>query len=128
MKKILTLFAAISLTAFVYAQKIIGTVKDEQGKPLNAANVTLQKAGDSSIVKINAVNTDGKYEFINIPGGKYFVAASFTGYTASYSSVFDVNGSQVTVPEIVMVKTSTNLAAVTIVSKKPMVEVKSDKT
>jgi len=128
MKKILVVFAAILPVAIMNAQQISGTVKDEQGKVLASANVTLQKAADSSIVKINAANQSGKYEFNNIAPGKYFVAVSFTGHATAYSAAFDVNDSNVVVPEIKLEKTATSLAAVTIVSKKPMVEVKADKT
>src|SRR5688572_7248127 len=111
------------------AQKITGTVKDDQGKALSGATVSLQRAKDSSVIKIAATNPAGKYEFINIEPGKYFVSTSFVSYINKRSPLFEVSGSgDMTVPELVLEKASTNLQDVTVTSKKPMIEVKADKT
>lgn len=128
MKLLFTLI--VVLTSFAGStQKITGTVKDEQGKALSGATLTLQRAKDSSVVKLAATNSSGRYEFSNIQPGKYFVGASFVSYVNKRSSLFEVTGSDdVAVAEIVMEKASTNLQDVTVTSKRPMVEVKADKT
>ena len=128
MKLLLTLI--VVLTSFVaYAQKITGTVKDDQGKALSGATLTLQRAKDSSVVKLAATNSSGKYEFINIQPGKYFVSTSFVSYLNKRSPLFEVSGSgDMSVPELVLEKASTNLQDVTVTSKRPMIEVKADKT
>ena len=110
------------------AQKITGIVKDDQGKALSGANVTLHRAKDSTIAKIAATNASGRYDFISIQPGQYFVSTTFVSYSKKNSALFDINGDEITVPELVLEKTSTNLQDVTVTSKKPMVEVKADKT
>lgn len=113
----------------VQAQKITGLVKDEQGKNLSSANIMLKRAKDSSIAKITATNSSGRYEFINIPSGNYFVAITHVGYAQKTSSAFEfTEAAEFMVPDIVMDKASTNLEGITVTSKKPMVEVKADKT
>jgi len=124
---LLTLILIAGITAS--AQKITGTIKDDQGKNLSGANVTLQRAKDSAIVKIAATNSSGHFEFLNIKPGSYFVGTSFVSYRAKRSAMFEVteNG-DFTIPEITLEKASTSLQDVTVTAKKPMVEVKADKT
>ncbi len=124
------LILLVVLTSFAAsAQKITGTVKDDQGKNLSGATVTLQRSKDSSIVKIAATNSSGRFEFINIKAGNYFIGTSYVSYRTKTSSLFEISGSgDVAVPEIVLEKASTSLQDVTVNSKKPMVEVKADKT
>jgi hypothetical protein len=110
------------------SQKISGIVKDDQGKGLPGANITLQRAKDSAIVKIAATNSSGHYEFINIKPGNYFIGYSFISYKPKRSAMFEVAASDLTIPEITMEKVSASLQDVTVTSKKPMVEVKADKT
>jgi len=126
--KLLFTFFLFFASYFVSAQKITGTVKDDQGKALNGATVTLQRAKDSSIVKIAATNSSGQYSFANIQAGNYFIRSSFVSYTNKASTVFEINDGDVTIPEIVLAKSGTELQDVTVTSKKPMVEVRADKT
>lgn len=111
------------------AQKITGLVKDDQGKVLSGASLTLKKIKDSSIVKIAASNVSGHYEFAGISQGRYFVAASFIGYGLKISQSIEVSGAgDVMVPEIILTKMSANLKEVVVTSTKPVIEVKADKT
>jgi len=127
--KLLFMLIVVLTSLAASAQKIAGTVKDDQGKALSGATVSLQRAKDSSVTKIAATNPAGKYEFINIEPGKYFVSTSFVSYINKRSPLFEVSGSgDMTVPELVLEKASTNLQDVTVTSKKPMIEVKADKT
>src|SRR5688572_31739869 len=126
--RLLFILLAVLAGYAVSAQKITGIVKDDQGKPLSGANVTLHRAKDSSMAKIAAANASGRYDFVSIQPGTYFVSTTFVSYNKKNSALFEVNGSDVTVPEIVLEKASTNLQDVTVNSKKPMIEVKADKT
>ncbi len=128
MKFILTLLIVFSGFASL-AQKITGVVKDDQGKALFAVNVMLQKSKDSSIVKMAATNNSGIYEFTNIQPGKYFIGISHISHTQKTSATFDLSGTgNITVPEMSLEKASKSLEAVVVSSKKPMIEVKADKT
>lgn len=111
------------------AQKITGAVKDDQGKALFAVNVMLKKAKDSTLIKMAATNASGKYEFADIQPGKYFIGLSYVSHNPKTSTSFEVSGSgDIVVPEMILVKATTNLQEVVVTSKKPMIEVKADKT
>jgi hypothetical protein len=110
------------------AQQINGLVKDESGNPLNGTTVSLLRARDSATVKLAITKVNGSYSFIGIKEGSYKVMVTFVGYRPSWSPAISFNNSDVTIPEIKMNKLPGNLAAVTVTTKKPMVEVKADKT
>lgn len=116
------------LTAFTQAQQTItGIVTDDVKKPAKGVSVTLHKAKDSSIVKIAITNNDGIYTF-NAVAGKYFISVSNLGFTKQNTANFDIAASNYNVPEIALVKSSKSLGEVTVSSKKPLIEVKADKT
>lgn len=111
------------------AQQITGTVKDEQGKGVEKATISLLLKKDSSVVKLSVSGTAGKYSFSSIPEGEYFVSTSFVGYVPMRSPLFKVSANEnVTVPDILLERATSSMAGVTITSKKPLVEVKADKT
>src|SRR5262245_24589382 len=130
MKKLILLaLTVMTCAAAVNAQNIAGNVKDDQGKGLNGATVTLKKAKDSALVKLAATDAAGHYAFSGINAGNDFVAITYTGHTAKNSAVFEVSGAgDVTVPDLSLVKTAGNLKEVTVAARKPMIEVKADKT
>jgi len=130
MKKILPLIFLFVLTAFTStAQNIKGVVKDTDGNLLANASVSLLNAKDSSIVKLAVTNTSGAYHFTNIKDGRYFANVSYVGYAVSYSPVFEVSGSgDVNIAAIALTKVNSTLKDVTVTAKKPIVEVKADKT
>ncbi|SDC86842.1 outer membrane beta-barrel family protein [Niabella drilacis] len=123
------LFAALFLAAqtTTQAQTITGKVKDEAGKPVEKATVSLLNAGDSSIVKLNATNAGGSYQFNEAANGKYLVMATNVGYSPVYSAVFDYSGADVKLDDLTLERAGTQLAGVVVTTKKPLVEVKADK-
>ncbi|OQP49838.1 TonB-dependent receptor [Niastella populi] len=130
MKKLILLALPLLFCAVIAkAQQITGNVKDDQGKSLSGATVALKKVKDSALVKLAATNTSGQYAFTGINAGSYFVAVSYTGHVAKSSAAFDVSGTgDVTAPEVVLVKATGQLKEVVVAARKPMVEVKADKT
>ena len=123
------LICFLTLTSlFSSAQDISGIIKDESGKGLFGASITLQKAKDSSMVKVAITNKEGNYSFSNINQGKYFVVVSNIGYANNQSAIFDYDGSAYSIPTIDLIKASKQLNEVVVTSKKPMIEVKADKT
>ena len=111
-----------------FSQKISGTIKDEQGKGLAGASVSLKKSIDSSIVKIAVTGNAGDYKFPDIPTGSYFINTSFVGFTASNSPSFEHAANSTIVPAVVLIKTNGDLKAVTVTATRPIVELKADKT
>ena len=110
--------------------KISGSLKDAASKGIHSATVSLFKIKDSSLVKFVTTNKEGRYEFLNIANGKYFVLATNIGYKDVSSSVFEISSSNssFTVPPLIMTDQAKDLAGVTVVSKKPFIETKPDKT
>jgi iron complex outermembrane receptor protein len=130
-----TLFLTTILTVNAQAPKIatatiIGTLQNEQGKPMDYATVTLLRTKDSSVVKGTLSNDAGKYTLDHIAAGNYIIAATNMGYQKSYSPAFEVTGHEVTetVAAIKMLPASRNLQTVTITSSKPLIERKLDRT
>lgn len=129
MRKLVPVFALFMLfSASAMAQQISGVVKDPAGKGIEKATISLLKAKDSSIAKLVVTGSDGLYKVNTDAPGSYLVSASFVGYETVYSSVFEVAGSGVTVPELTISKSTGNLKDVTVTAKKPIIEVKADKT
>ena len=123
----MTVMVLLFSALFTNAQ-ITGIVKQD-GKAVANATVTLHNAKDSSTVKLGVTNNDGKYTFGGIKAGRYLVSASFVGYAKAFGNVFTTTDAPYTVSEIILQKNAnSNLGDVTVVAKKPMIEVKADKT
>lgn len=108
--------------------QVSGVIKDPQGKGLEKSTVSLLRAKDSSVVKLSASTDNGRFSFVTPTAGSYLISATHVGYLPAYSPVFEVSGSGAIVPDLVMIKATGELKAVTVVGQKPMVEVKADKT
>ncbi|MEP6711907.1 MAG: TonB-dependent receptor [Ferruginibacter sp.] len=128
MKNLLVVLGLMLSVGVLKAQKISGTVKEDNGKLSNAATVTLLRAKDSSTVKYAATKDDGIYQFVGIAQGKYLLKISHVGFASKLSPAFEVENEAVKMPEIILNKLSGDLKAVTVTSEKPMVEIKADKT
>ena len=126
---VLILFVASGL--FAQSKGIIrGRVIDQERGGVASASVSLLKAKDSSLVKISVSNKDGRFEFDNIGSDKYVVMASAVGHSKMYSAAIDITESSNSVDlEPIALKTSSKeLKEVTVVSRKPMIEQKIDRT
>lgn len=128
MRKIQVLTAMLLLSGGAFAQRITGIVNDGQGKPLAGATVSLLRAADSAVLKYDATKESGRFLFTDTKDGKYLIGVSHIGAAAYLSAPFDVAGADVALPEIALAKTTGDLKGVTVTAKKPMVEVKADKT
>ncbi len=134
-QKLLLIAGVLLLSAFNLAAqnnaKITGQVKDAAGKPLNAATISLLRSADSSLVKAEVSDAGGNFEIIGVAAGSYFVTASHTSFQRINSNVFTVNaGDNFTVPAMTLTSGDKQLQGVTVTGtyKKPLIEVKADKT
>ncbi len=130
MRKLVSVSAALLLiTSVARSQQVSGLVKDQQGKGLEKSTVSLLNARDSSVVKLAATNTTGKFSFNAPKSGRYLVRASYVGFLPTYSQSFELSGAgDMSLPDLVISKTTGNLKEVTVTTKKPLVEVRADKT
>ncbi|MGI8582588.1 MAG: outer membrane beta-barrel protein [Chitinophagaceae bacterium] len=129
MRNLLLLLICVFTGAISYAQKITGSLKDDQGKSLQGATVSLKRSKDSAVVKFGVTNSSGGYTFTNISNGKYFINTSHVGYAGKNSPAFEVNGEgEQRVPDVLLSKSLGTLKNVDITAAKPIIEVKADKT
>ena len=124
----LLLLLLIPISVFVHGQQINGLAKDESGAPVNGATVSLVRAADSSTIKLAVTKPNGSYDFSGVKEGNYKVMVTHVGYKPAFSTKFSLNTTDMTVPDIKISKVPANLSNVNVVAKKPMVEVKADKT
>lgn len=134
MKKILGLMLLIALTVISQAQtnngKITGHVTDGNQKVVESATITLLQAKDSSVVKIGAAGKDGNFEIDDVVEGRYMVSVSAVGHKKTFSATFDINAANisVTLKTIELIPASKDLAAVTVVARRPLIEQHIDRT
>jgi iron complex outermembrane recepter protein len=132
-RKIFTLTTAIlciALQAMAQApSKISGTVTDNKNNPLKAITISLLNAKDSSLVKADVTDAAGKFDIATTKAGDFLLKFSGIGHETKYSKNYTItDGQTINADAISLAEASKNLQGVTVVSKKPMIEVKADKT
>lgn len=127
MRKLYLIITCIGIGMMANAQNISGVVKEENGKFSNGATVSLLKANDSAIVKYAATKDNGRFKFETITQGKYIIKVTHVGYLPKYGDAFTVGNEDILLPDITLKKMAAELAAVTVTSQKPIVEMKADK-
>ncbi len=120
--------ALATVCSTVNAQKINGLVLQSNGQPVEFATITIHKSQDSSLVKGALSGDDGRYEIASVPAGQYFLKTNAIGMGSGYSPAFDYDGGDKTMEPISIAETATELAQVTVVARRPTIEVKADKT
>jgi iron complex outermembrane receptor protein len=136
MRKVFILLSVflIGLSFISYAQtktaRISGTVIDGNAKTIESSTITLLYSKDSSVVKMSFADKNGHFEFENIPEGKYLVSVSAVGHQKGYSEIFEITPAKnsLELKTIELVQQSKNLSEVTVVSRKPLIEQKIDRT
>ncbi len=123
---LLLLFVALFSAA--NAQTISGIAKDDAGAPLSGATVALVKTKDTSVVKLAVAGGNGAYSFTDIKEGAYRISITHVGYNTGLSSPFNAGAGNVTAPGVPVTKAAANLNNITVTSRKPMIEVRADKT
>lgn len=113
-------------TANTEKGKITGKLINTEGKAVVAATVTLQNATDSSLVKAVVSNKEGIYELENIAYGNYLLAVSSVGYEKTVKELSLHTGTAAM--DFSLPPASKTLSDVVIKTKKPLIEVKADKT
>jgi len=129
MRKYILLLLSFTLTTILMAQRVSGVVKDENGNPVGKATVSLLHAKDSSTVKLATTNDNGQYQINPVQEGQYLISVSYIGYTAAFSNQFEVKSADIDLPVVTLNKVAaTTMKGVTVTARKPVVEVKADKT
>ncbi len=74
---------SLSATAQTGRWKITGSLFTADKQSIEAATITLLKRIDSSTVKVSVSDKAGRFEFEDIPEGKYIVSISAVGYEST---------------------------------------------
>jgi hypothetical protein len=129
MKKIgLFILTNCLLFVSVFAQ-VTGRIKDQQGKGLSNTTISLRNAKDSSVIKLAASDNDGNFSLPVSKPGTYIVGVTHIGYAPAFSQPIEVSGSgEVKIPDLLINKLSGQMKEVVVSAKKPMIEVRADKT
>src|SRR5688572_12700310 len=125
--KILTVLVMSGSLLTSYAQtgtgKVSGKVGDANQSTLNSASISLLRAKDSSVIKMSVAGKEGRFEFENIPAGKYLILATAVGHAKKYSKPFDLTeGATVEAEAMVLSPVTKELGAVTVTASRPPVE------
>src|SRR5271155_974561 len=135
MKNKLTTITVLLLTcSSLFAQSnksrnITGTVQDESHKPVEAANVSLVRLPDSSIVRSLGSDKKGNFGFYNVTYGKYMIRITAVGNAPFYSSGFEIGRDNMLkeLGPIVLKPETKDLKTISVVGVKPYIEQKADR-
>ncbi len=132
MKHIITIILLTFFAASSFAQnpaQVSGKITGDNDKPLSEATITLLKAKDSSLFKTALTNNNGVFKILSVKPGSYFITVTSVGYTKKSSGTFTIaEGQDYTATPMALLHSATSLETVTIQAKKPLIEVKADKT
>jgi hypothetical protein len=125
------LFPAILLifgqTALAQMSSLSGTVIDAADKPLEAATVSLLRAADSTLAKVELSDAAGRFEFTAVRPGDYRLAITLLGYERTLGEPFTVTTEPLSRPAIRLAETSAALEEVTVTALKPFLERRTDR-
>ena len=130
MKKWISLFAFIGMALGSMAQntngKISVTVKGDD-QLLENATVYLLDVKDSSLVKLSLTSKTGVAEFENILHGQYLIKATNINFEPYHSDPFTLNAETLTLPQVVLSRTATQMQGVTVKAQKPFIQKLTDR-
>ncbi len=124
--RIIVLFL-VMLSAMATNAQIKGTIKDPEGNPLQGATVSLLNAADSAVIKFGVSKENGSFEFEVAENASFRLMASFVGHQTYISEAFTVSET-VFIKDITLDKAATGMENVVVTARRPIVEVKADKT
>ena len=121
----LSLLTSISMIGQSYT--IEGNLKDGSGEPLPYATVMLKDESGINMLKAELSDSNGDFILRSVESGFYIIETSFLGYTNYVSEPIEVK-KDLLLDEITMTQDAAQLEEVTIVSRRPLIEVQADRT
>lgn len=107
---------------------ISGTVLDDTNNAATFANVILYQVSDSTLNKVVSTDNDGNFQIERISPADYWIEVRYVGFSDFVSPAFTLTNNETKEwPTIELSAISTELDAVQVVAKKPLLEVKPDK-
>lgn len=98
--------------------------------PLEGASISILYAADSTMLQTVATNNSGQYTLTGVPAGRYLLVADAIGFRKRYSAPFQVTAGAGAYQAGAMdlERSNKELSAVTVTSKRPLIEQRLDKT
>ncbi len=130
----LIIFIELIIGQVLFAQttdlgQIVGKVLDTQNEAVSYANVLLNSAADSSLIKVETTDENGFFLLAGIPEGNYWLKVSFVGNQDYNSPAFSLKkGEKMNIPTITLESGAVDLATVEVKSQRALIEVQPDKT
>ncbi len=122
-----TLFSFTQASA--QSASITGNIRDMNGNAVYQANIMLYQVKDSVLVKTELSDRNGNYTIQPVRPGNYLIRTGTVNMQQVSTAVFTVKDNEkFVVPKITLFPNNKSLQGVTVTSKKPMVEVRADKT
>ncbi|MFN2457667.1 MAG: TonB-dependent receptor domain-containing protein [Chitinophagaceae bacterium] len=137
MRKIITLLFTVaslsswSLLSFAqHSGRVSGSVRGENQKALESATISVLKAKDSSVAKVNAADKNGNYVFESIPEGSFLISVTAVDHEKAFSEIFEINegNTSVSLKPIQLMVQAKSLTGVSVTAKRPLIEQKIDRT
>ncbi len=106
-----------------------GSLITAEGAPLAFANVLLLQAVDSTLIKGQITDDDGRFSLENIQPGNYFMTFNMLGYETVQTESFTLTDQPglKDVGETTLQESAAELEAVEVIGKKPLFEQKVDR-
>jgi hypothetical protein len=125
----MSLFMALFFIQFADGSTIIGFVKDSTNQAVEIATVNLFRSADTAFVKAELSDAEGRFEFVEIPAGRYYVVITLLGYKEFRSADFDYPGGEhvFNLGEFRLMSGGIELAEVSVVAQKPFIERRTDR-
>ncbi len=123
------LFSVLSFASYSQSGTIFGSLHDAKNQPVIYANVLLHASSDSSMVKVEATDVDGKFKMSGIDDGNYFLKASYVGMEDINQTKLNISkGNTLDLGKIIFSASSVKLETAVITAKRALIEVKADRT
>ena len=120
-------FAAIFVATLSAQEDNVGTIRgsvidDSTESPVEFANVVLRMKHDSTIVAGKATDQAGKFNFVEIPAGEYFISFYLVGYKEKKTSVFiiDPQRKHLNLGKVRLIATDLSLEEVLVTAEKSL--------
>ncbi|HEY8397286.1 MAG TPA: TonB-dependent receptor, partial [Flavihumibacter sp.] len=132
MKRVSLMSCLILASVLAFAQNssaIRGSVQNSQQQAIEAATVSILENGTNKLIKIGTTNKDGLFEVGQLPATTILIQITAVGYNPYNSEAHTLKEeSTLELPLIQLSVAGKSMDAVTVTARKPMVEVKADKT
>ena len=135
MKTLINLLVVFFLSTHLFAQTsnktISGIVKDTRNEALPGSTVRLLRASDSTMIKGEVTDGNGKFQFDNLENNIYLLDITSLGQKKFVSVPLTLSDIQnaISLPVIILLPAkSVELKEVTVKAKKPLIEQEIDKT